>query len=206
MLKLPVNEIFPSIQGEGRFMGIPATFIRLSGCNLKCSFCDTEHESCVRLTIDEILKEVKYQNVVITGGEPLIHEDLYHLIYALRGKDFKICLETNGTIEAHLGMDRLVDYITISPKPPNYEININLGSYIDDAFKYEFKYVVTDDFELKNIPGYVKEYYNIWLQPDSNNMKESMKKCYKLVMESFRPYRKKHIRAGIQLHKIYEVD
>ena len=68
-----INEIFYSLQGEGNFTGIPAVFIRFSGCNMRCSFCDTKHESFKEMTEEEIISTVnKYpsSHVVITGGEP----------------------------------------------------------------------------------------------------------------------------------------
>ena len=71
--KMRINEIFYSLQGEGSFTGTPAVFIRFSGCNTKCPFCDTQHEEFVEMTEDEILAEVKKDpanHVVITGGEP----------------------------------------------------------------------------------------------------------------------------------------
>ena len=68
-----INEIFYSLQGEGYYTGTPAIFIRFSGCNLKCSFCDTQHEEGTMMTDDEIIAEVKKYpavTVVLTGGEP----------------------------------------------------------------------------------------------------------------------------------------
>ena len=70
-----INEIFYSLQGEGHFTGTPAIFIRFSGCNLKCSFCDTDHSHYTEMTEEEIVGEAcKYpaRHVVITGGEPLL--------------------------------------------------------------------------------------------------------------------------------------
>ena len=70
-----VNEIFYSIQGEGRYTGTPAIFIRLAGCNLRCDFCDTEHQPYQDLTEEEIMRQIAdfpTSHVVITGGEPML--------------------------------------------------------------------------------------------------------------------------------------
>ena len=110
---MKINEIFYSIQGEGAHTGTPAVFIRFSGCNLKCDFCDTNHQSGQIYTEDEIVQEVaKYPAnlVVITGGEPALQltQSLVNKINEL-GKH--VAVETNGT--KHLPK---VDWITISPK------------------------------------------------------------------------------------------
>lgn len=109
-----VNEIFYSIQGEGAHSGEAAIFVRLSGCNLKCSFCDTEHQPYQDLTEDEICAEIaKYPAslVVITGGEPTLQltETLIEKIHELRKT---VAIETNGTRPVPRG----VDWVTVSPK------------------------------------------------------------------------------------------
>lgn len=111
-----INEIFYSLQGEGHFTGTPAVFIRFSGCNLKCSFCDTEHERYSEMTEDDIMREVsKYpaEHVVITGGEPAL-QLTQTLVDRLHAAGKFIQIETNGTAELPEGCD--VDWITCSPK------------------------------------------------------------------------------------------
>lgn len=110
---MKVNEIFYSIQGEGVHTGTPAVFVRFSGCNLKCDFCDTIHQDGTLCTEDEIVQEVaKYPAnlVVITGGEPALQltQSLVDKINTL-GKH--VAVETNGTRPLPK-----VDWITISPK------------------------------------------------------------------------------------------
>ena len=111
-----INEIFYSLQGEGHFTGTPAVFIRFSGCNLKCSFCDTKHERYSEMTEDDIMREVsKYpaEHVVITGGEPAL-QLTQTLVDRLHAAGKFIQIETNGTAELPEGCD--VDWITCSPK------------------------------------------------------------------------------------------
>lgn len=109
-----INEIFYSIQGEGFHAGTPAIFIRFSGCNLHCSFCDTKHESGTLMSDDAIVEEVlKYpaRLIILTGGEPsLFITDT--LIERLHKAGKYIAVETNGT---HL-LPASVDWITLSPK------------------------------------------------------------------------------------------
>ncbi|WDU83038.1 7-carboxy-7-deazaguanine synthase QueE [Caloramator sp. Dgby_cultured_2] len=81
-----VNEIFHSVQGEGSYLGCPATFVRLSGCNLNCPWCDTDHSEKEFLTAKEIADRVEYEKVIITGGEPTIY-DLEPLLLELKKEE-----------------------------------------------------------------------------------------------------------------------
>ena len=111
-----INEIFYSLQGEGYHSGTPAVFVRFSGCNLRCVFCDTQHQSGRIMTSQEIVDEVnKYSNaplLVLTGGEPslFINEAFVEELKQKTGK--RVTIETNGTrpIPANL------DWVTFSPK------------------------------------------------------------------------------------------
>ena len=109
-----INEIFYSLQGEGFHTGTPAVFIRFSGCNLKCPFCDTQHETGTMMSDEEILKTVNQYPatvVILTGGEPSLWIDK-SLIRQLHDAGKYICIETNGT---HL-LPEGIDWITCSPK------------------------------------------------------------------------------------------
>lgn len=109
-----VNEIFYSLQGEGRFTGTPAVFLRLSGCNLKCSFCDTKHEEAVEMHPTEIIEEIqKYpsKHIVITGGEPSLQID-WDFVNYLQQYGYFVQVETNGVKR----LPTNVDWITCSPK------------------------------------------------------------------------------------------
>ncbi len=109
-----INELFYSLQGEGYHTGTPAFFIRFSGCNLKCSFCDTKHETGTPMSDSDIMAEVAKcpaRMVVLTGGEPslAIDESFVNLLHDL-GK--YVCIETNGTHPVPAN----IDWITCSPK------------------------------------------------------------------------------------------
>ncbi len=111
---MKVNEIFYSLQGEGHNTGTPAVFVRLSGCNLRCPFCDTAHEAHTEMSEEEIAAEVSRHParlVVVTGGEPSLQltETLVSLFHAA-GKT--VAVETNGTRP----LPENVDWVTLSPK------------------------------------------------------------------------------------------
>lgn len=113
---MKVNEIFYSLQGEGFFTGTPAVFIRLSGCNLRCPFCDTDHDKYAEISEDAIAATATNfpaRHIVITGGEPLI-QLTDSLIERLHQAGKFIQIETNGTIP--LGDRQAVDWVTCSPK------------------------------------------------------------------------------------------
>jgi len=108
-----VVEIFNSIDGEGKFAGAPASFIRLHGCNLRCVYCDTAYSydgTFTWMTLDEILNkmdEKKLIHVTLTGGEPLLAADADKLIEALLIKGYIVNIETNGSI----GIDPIICYL-----------------------------------------------------------------------------------------------
>lgn len=115
-----VNEIFYTLQGEGAHSGIPAVFVRFSGCNLRCPWCDTEFTAHTDMTAEQIVARVaelydipneRRKMVVLTGGEPSLQVDK-ELIDALHAVGFYICIETNGTRPLQEG----IDWITCSPK------------------------------------------------------------------------------------------
>ncbi|MDE5980364.1 MAG: 7-carboxy-7-deazaguanine synthase QueE [Bacteroidaceae bacterium] len=111
-----VNELFYSLQGEGRYAGTPAVFVRLSGCNLACSFCDTQHQTWQHMTCRQIVEAVGLhpaRTVIITGGEPALQLDA-ELTTALHEAGYTIHLETNGTLPLRPGVE--IDWITCSPK------------------------------------------------------------------------------------------
>jgi len=144
---MKVNEIFYSIQGEGRWSGTPMVFVRFAGCNLKCHFCDTVHEPYTEMTIQNIIDEIKKyptDRVCLTGGEPGL-QITDELIRILHDNSKIVHVETNGTII----LPEQIDWITISPKNDNVrlkkadEIKLvyegqNVQRWIDFPAKYFF--------------------------------------------------------------------
>ncbi|SDF78565.1 7-carboxy-7-deazaguanine synthase QueE [Sporolituus thermophilus] len=190
----PVIEIFESIQGEGTHMGMPAAFIRLAGCNLRCKWCDTANafdlKNATYLAPSHIVAKIKQKLVVITGGEPTLH-DLKPLVAALHERGKYVAVETNGTnpIPEEWG----IDWITASPKPGS--------GYLLACQADELKYVVDDEFTLDCVAYDAVPPGRIFLQVESGR-KESAQKAFALVMKN--PER--GLRLGIQLHKILGVE
>ena len=111
-----VNEIFYSLQGEGRWMGRPAVFVRMSGCNLKCPFCDTDFRGYSEMSADDILSRCLEEGgecrfIVLTGGEPSLQVD-EQLIATLHQAGYYLSMETNGTHAIPEG----IDWVTCSSK------------------------------------------------------------------------------------------
>lgn len=116
MKTLKINEIFYSLQGEGHFTGTPAVFLRMSGCNMRCPFCDTQHEEYLEMSEEDIVLAVSKfpaRHIVITGGEPTIQLTA-SLCTKLHQAGFFIQIETNGTLP--LSPEAQIDWITCSPK------------------------------------------------------------------------------------------
>ena len=98
---MQITEIFKSIQGESTYAGLPCTFVRLTACNLRCTWCDTEYSfyGGTRMTLDEVLERARSfggKLVEITGGEPLLQDEVYPLMERLLAEDYKVMLETSG--------------------------------------------------------------------------------------------------------------
>lgn len=110
-----INEIFYSLQGEGFYTGTPAVFVRFSGCNLRCSFCDTQFETGTLMSDEEIMAVINQYpatHVVLTGGEPSLFVDSL-LVDKLHAFGKYVAIETNGTHELAAN----IDWVTCSPKP-----------------------------------------------------------------------------------------
>jgi 7-carboxy-7-deazaguanine synthase len=202
---LKITEIFSSIQGEGLRQGEPTLFIRFSGCNLKCSFCDTKyawkegHPYSVARVLDEIKKKKQTypaQWICLTGGEPL-GQDIAELVRKLKKEGLKIQVETNGTVYRTLP----VDWYSVSPKPNEYDCR---PEYRNKA--NEVKIVVTQNLNLESIQRLrvmFPEKTPLLLQPQSNR-KWSRNLGLKLLEQSLRA-EVQNIRLTVQLHKIFGV-
>jgi 7-carboxy-7-deazaguanine synthase len=115
---LQLAEIFYSLQGEGTWTGTPAVFVRLAGCNLSCSFCDTDYALKFFASVDEVVTRVRNEGgdcpmVILTGGEPLAQRESRALIDALRADGRRVHIESNGTLATELPDDI---WLTVSPK------------------------------------------------------------------------------------------
>lgn len=151
---MKVCEIFTSIQGETSYTGIPCTFIRLAGCNLRCSYCDTKYayEEGIELTENEIINEVTLIGVnlvEITGGEPLLQKGTFHLIERLISEGYKVLVETNGTLSIKNVDSRATIILDIKTPGSGMWEDMDLSNFDYIKPADEVKFVITDrtDYE-----------------------------------------------------------
>ena len=202
---LKIHEIFSSVQGEGLRLGEPTLFIRLTGCNLRCSFCDTRsaweggeelNTSQIQEKVIQMREKFPVEWVCLTGGEPML-QDIRPLMETLKEMGLHIQIETNGTQYKALP----VDWITLSPKPELYAAHPKFRKIAK-----EVKIVVSKELTQGVIHGLRSKFpvqTPIFLQPQSME-KWSMDKAQKLLSQSMASGLK-NIRLGIQLHKIYNI-
>jgi len=169
-----ISEIFHSVQGEGRLAGVPSVFVRTSGCNLRCAWCDTPYASWSPeggdLSVAEIAGQVaafSCRHVVVTGGEPMIVKDLPDLLAALRAAGHHLTIETAATVPPPPGL--ACDLASLSPKLANSTPSIEQAGIAWAArheerrlqppvirewitrFDYQLKFVVSSEADLAEI-------------------------------------------------------
>jgi len=179
---MKVSEIFYSIEGEGIEIGRPEIFVRLSGCNLRCVWCDTKYarENGKKMSVEEAIEEVKKypcKSVSITGGEPLLQrKELLELVRKLKELGYWIQINTNGTIFDE-EIFRLVDLISMDCKCPSSGMKSNLEvlKKTKENFnsKTQFKFIISDkkDYEYaKKVVSSLKA-STIVFQPEWSNRK-----------------------------------
>ena len=158
-MSLKINEIYYSIQGESSHSGRPCIFIRLTYCNLRCTYCDTEYAfyEGSNMTIDEILKYIKKWNcnlVEVTGGEPLFQKECINLLNALINKSYEVLLETGGSLPIENVPKNVIKIVDFKCPSSGMEKK-NLWSIVKDLQVHdEIKFVIgnKEDFEWsKNI-------------------------------------------------------
>ncbi len=205
-MSLLVNEIFYSIQGESIYSGVPCVFVRLTGCNLRCSYCDTAYAyyEGVELSIEEILSRVdnyKCPLIEITGGEPLLQGGTLLLIDRLLEKKYEVLLETNGSIDISVIDSRCIKIVDIKCPSSGENDKNDLENLKRVNQKDQIKFVVgsREDYEFAKEktklipPGFPMK--NILFSPLIKQMHPSQ--LAEWILED-------HLRARlqIQLHKI----
>ena len=205
-----VNEIFNSIDGEGLRPGELATFIRLAGCNLRCSYCDTLYalnpENGSVMTVEQIMQEIeKYRckNITLTGGEPLIHKDCDSLINELVNNNYNVNIETNGAVDISDYINKCLitmDYKLPSSNMEGFMILDNLEKLTEnDALKF-----VTEESDLKRIKE-VLQMYNIksyvYISPSFGKIKPSRIVDFMKEMNN-EGVNMSRVRTQVQLHKV----
>ncbi len=201
-----VNEIFSSIQGESVNAGRPCVFVRLAGCNLRCTYCDTTYayEQDEKYELNEIVKQVDAFNgdlVEITGGEPLLQEETPALIHVLLEKGYEVMMETNGSFNINL-VDRRCMKILDMKCPSSGESEKNDINNLCRLSKIDqVKFVISDKNDyffaknmMKNImPDFPKSH--ILLSAAFNRL--SFKKLAEWIIKD-----NLKARLNLQIHKI----
>ena len=192
-----INEIFYSLQGEGFHAGTPAVFVRFSGCNLRCSFCDTQHQEGQMMSVQEIVEEVnKYPLaplVVLTGGEPSLFIDETFVAELKRKTGKKIAIETNGTRP----LPSNLDWVTLSPKSAfeGGDLEPCVLTYCDEL---KVIYLGQDLTQYDGI-----EAKHRFLQPcfceNETQRKANMKACVDAVMQN------PGWRLSLQIHRVLNI-
>ncbi|MDR0734391.1 MAG: 7-carboxy-7-deazaguanine synthase QueE [Elusimicrobiota bacterium] len=192
--KLKVNEIFYSVQGEGKYTGAAAVFARLAGCTTGCKWCDTEYAAKVNflMTPAQLLAAVKKypaRRVVLTGGEPC-EQPLEPLIKLLHKNGYEIHLETNGSRDINTAR---IFCATVSPKK---NVLVKMLKKAD-----VIKLVVdgkTKKSEILKYKKYIGKKTSFFIQPEGNK-KENLAKCLQIIKQNPR------IRLSVQLHKLINI-
>lgn len=151
---MKICEIFTSIQGESSYAGMACTFIRVAGCNLRCSYCDTTYayEEGIELTENEIINEITLIGVnlvAITGGEPLLQEEIFHLVERLISEGYKVLIETNGTLSIKDIDNRAIIILDIKTPGSGMWEDMDMSNLDYIKPSDEVKFVITDrqDYE-----------------------------------------------------------
>ena len=203
-----ISELFFSLQGEGELTGIPSVFVRTSGCNLRCSWCDTPYASWApegkQMSIDEIIAEVERhpcEHVVLTGGEPMIANGIRDLASELKLLGYHLTIETAGTV-APQGI--ACDLASLSPKLLNsapdrvvhaawhkrHEAERWKPEVIREwvnGHAYQFKFVVTKPTDLEEIEGMLSKFgrdiprHKVLLMPEARTLETMRERSHWLA-------------------------
>ncbi|MCF7858391.1 MAG: radical SAM protein [Candidatus Cloacimonetes bacterium] len=203
---LVVSEIFCSIQGESSYTGLPCIFIRLSGCNLRCNYCDTKYsyESGEKFSINNIITKIKQYDPVklveITGGEPLLQSEVYELMSQLDANGYFVLLETNGSQSLKDVPHHVVKIIDVKCPDSGEGKSFLLSNlnFINKA-KDETKFVLSSYFDYNWAKNFIflngLKNYKILFSAVSDRL--DLQDLAKWITEDKLP-----VRMQIQLHKI----
>jgi 7-carboxy-7-deazaguanine synthase len=201
---MKIKEIFYSIQGEGKWTGLPNIFIRTAGCNLRCSYCDTKYaykdgnEMTNKQIIDKI-EEYPCKKICITGGEPLLQKDVEKLIDELIKKNYQVSIETNGSIDIKslskkTGLMISLDIKCPSSKMHNEMNNLNIY-YLEE--KDQLKFVIKDKKDYKYAKDIIENY-----KPKCDVFFQPVWGTNPIYLSDWIIDDDLNVKLGLQLHKI----
>lgn len=206
-LTLPVHELFHTFQGEGPYLGRAATFVRLGGCNLTCTWCDAAHtwdgtEAPTDMPVESITRRIAAADLpitVLTGGEPLLHQQrpaFAALLTNLTALGIAVHVETNGTIPPGPVLDAVDAYTVVSPKLDNAGVDFHkrLKPNALAAFRERaavglaaFKFVITHPVEMHEVTGMVRTWNldpsTVWVMPEATTAADTIAGCQALADE-----------------------
>lgn len=214
---MKVVEIFKSIDGEGKRVGLPTTFVRLYGCNLKCNYCDTtygcEGDGYTIMSIQEIVDAIEalgVRSVTLTGGEPLIHPGVRGLVETLLCEGYWINIETNGTVDVDIfrsevggdkntGISRL--FFTVDYKCPcsGMEKHMNMNMYHKLRTNDVVKFVVGSKEDMDRALTVLEEVQTkaeVYFSPMFGSIEPSE------IVEYILEHKLYNVKVQVQLHKI----
>jgi 7-carboxy-7-deazaguanine synthase len=201
---MKINEIYHSIQGESSYAGLPCVFVRLTYCNLRCTYCDTEYAFYEGrdMTVDEVFQAVKSYScplVEVTGGEPLVQKDVFPLMDLLIEAGYTVLLETGGSIDVENVNPRVIKILDLKC-PSSGECDRNLYANIDK---------LQPDDEIKFVIGTREDY--IWSMEmlERYRLSERFPVLFSTVFQQLEPRQlvewilqdKLKVRFQLQLHK-----
>jgi 7-carboxy-7-deazaguanine synthase len=204
-LSLRITEVFTSLQGEALTSGLPTIFIRLTGCPLRCVYCDSEYafQGGTQRLIDDLVHEVVaigVNRVCVTGGEPLAQPNCWPLLNSLCDSGFEVSLETSGAMDI-TGVDTRVSIVLDLKTPGSGESSRNLLSNLElIQSKDQIKVVVTSEDDFRWFELFCDEHPMvfqagvIWISPSYGEI--DLKQLASLILSSKHPYR-----MQLQLHK-----
>lgn len=204
---MKISEIFISIQGEGSLVGIPMIFVRLSGCNLRCTYCDTtySYDNGKEFSVDELLRIIKSSQlkyVAITGGEPLLQNEIYDLMDKLIDMKHNVVLETNGSISIERVPRQVKIILDIKTPGSSMESKNCLENLRFLKKADEIKFVITDRRDYEWAKDFLKKYSTktreILFSPAIGFLQPS--KLAEWIIED-----RLQVRFNLQIHKFLQI-
>lgn len=202
---MKIAEIFTSIQGESSFCGLPCTFVRTSGCNLRCAYCDTPYalEGGEELSLNQVVDRVKQSGislVELTGGEPLLQEECYGLMNRLLKEGYTALLETNGSLSLEAVDQRVVKIMDMKCPGSGMSEQMNFSNLDCLDGKDEVKFVVGDRVDFDWAKGIMHAY----------RLVEKCKVLISPILSQLQPrelagwilHERMPVRLQVQLHKL----
>jgi 7-carboxy-7-deazaguanine synthase len=201
---MKINEIFFSIQGESSYAGFPTVFVRTSGCNLRCNYCDTTYAyyDGKKMSADEIVAEISQYEakfVCITGGEPLLQPDIFHLMIRLCDLGYRVSLETGGSIDCSAVDSRVKKIIDIKTPDSGARDSFAPANLQFANVNTEFKLVICSEADFMWAEEFGKKFSlfersNVLYSPAFGRVEEKWL-AKKILSE------KSSARLQLQLHK-----